>query len=139
MLMDCESSLCLCPIPEMTYKHRMLLAKLHLDHLIAQNTVKKLQTSLSNLPKDLLSAFEGTMNRIRNQGEPDAELARSVLRWVVGAKRPLTLKELQCASAITSSEPYFDEDDMADEETMTRVCAGLLVIDDQWAVRLARK
>src|ERR1700761_4752062 len=107
----------------------MLLAKLHADALTSQNTLGGLKKTLNNLPRDLESAFSDTMLRIRQQRAADAELAHSILMWVVGAGRPLTLSELRCAVALRLQAPYFDEDDRPAEATVTKVCAGLLVVD----------
>src|ERR1700761_9202900 len=83
----------------------MLLAKLHADALTSQNTLGGLKKTLNNLPRDLESAFSDTMLRIRQQRAADAELAHSILMWVVGAGRPLTLSELRCAVALRLQAP----------------------------------
>ena len=107
----------------------MLLAKLHVDALTSQNTFGGLKRTLKTLPRNLESAFNDTMLRIRQQGEANAEPAHKAPMWVVGARRPLTILELQCAVALRMGAPYFDEDDQPAATIITKVCAGLLVVD----------
>ena len=73
----------------------MLLAKLHMDALEPQITRSGLKEVLDNLPRDLESAFKDTVDRIDKQPDPQKLLARRVLMWVVGARRPLTVRELR--------------------------------------------
>jgi hypothetical protein len=119
--------------------HRMLVVKLHMDALSAQNTVGGIRRCLHGLPRDLQLAFEGTMKRIGLQSAQDSELAIRVLMWIVGATRLLEIDEVRCAAAITSeSEPYFSEEDQPTLEVIMKVCAGLVYVESS-AVRLARE
>ena len=114
---------------------RMLLAKLHMDALEPQITRPGLREVLKNLPSDLDSAFRSTIDRIESQPNPQKQLARKVLMWVVGSRRPLTIGELRCAVALKVESPEFNSEEKPTESTITSVCAGLLVVDKEVSSR----
>src|ERR1700760_297196 len=100
---------------------RMLLAKLHMDALELQITRSGLKKVLDNLPRDLKSAFKDTVDRINKQPEPQRLLAHSVLMWVVGARRPLTIGELRCTVAIRLESSGFSSEDLPTELAIASV------------------
>src|ERR1700761_2513047 len=97
---------------------RMLLAKLHMDALEPQVTRSGLKEVLDNLPRDLKSAFESTLDRISRQPDPQKLLARRALMWVVGARRPLSVGELRCAVALKPESQNFGVEDPPLESTI---------------------
>src|ERR1700761_2545218 len=107
----------------------MLLAKLHMDALEPQVTRSGLKEVLDNLPNDLESAFKDTIDRIDKQPDPQKLLARRVLMWVVGARRPLTIGELRCAVALDPDSIDFNSEEQPTELAITSLCAGLLIVD----------
>jgi len=69
------------------------------------------------------------MVRTENQ-EPDRErLALKTLAWVNYAFRSLSLRELQHALAIEPGYTELDEELMIDGQSITALCAGLVVVD----------
>ena len=86
------------------------------------------------MPEGLASTYNHILQRIDDQGEEDAALAREVLSWLTYARQPLTAEMLQQALAIRPQDTDFDEDALIHEETLLDVCAGLVVIDPQSAV-----
>ena len=117
----------------------MLLAKLHMDALEPQITRSGLKEVLDNLPRDLESAFKDTVYRIDKQPDPQKLLARRVLMWVVGARRPLTVRELRRAVALKLETQNVNSEDEPTESAITNVCAGLLIVDkvkyEDWDAR----
>ncbi|KAF7354290.1 ANK-REP-REGION domain-containing protein [Mycena venus] len=111
-----------------------LLAKLHVDSLTTKPSVKAIREALNKLPKDLRETYESAMKRIKGQTEEDVKIARSVLTWVVHAKRPLTVSELRVALAIEPGAEQFDGENVLDIEVILSVCAGLVVVDEQLSV-----
>ena len=71
------------------------------------------------------------MERIRNQDEDDAQLAKRTLSWISYALRPLTVKEIQHAIAVEPGENELDEEALPDEELLISVCAGIVTIDQE--------
>jgi hypothetical protein len=71
------------------------------------------------------------MERICNQDEDDAKLAKRVLSWISYALRPLTTKEIQHAIAVEPGEKELDEEALPDEELLISVCTGIVTIDQE--------
>ena len=113
---------------------RFLLAQLHISSILRKHSRKDVERALKELPEGLASTYDQIMQRIGDQGEEDAELAREILSWLTYALRPLTVSELQQALAIKPQDHTFDEDALIHEETMASVCVGLVVIDQESGV-----
>ncbi len=106
-------------------------------------SIRKVKEALAQLPKGSGSAasniaYDETMNRIRGQEKGFRDLAIATLSWISLAKRPLTLRELQCALSVEPGDIAMDEANFVDEETLSSACAGLIVVDhESRIVRLA--
>ena len=119
---------------------RFLLARLHMDSLLGKLNTREVRKALQELPKGVDDAYEEAMARIERQDKPRAELAEQVLSWITYAFRPLSVKELQHALAIKLETTSLDPESIIDEEILTSVCAGLVIIDNkQHIVRLVRE
>ncbi|KAH7156643.1 hypothetical protein EDB81DRAFT_867642 [Dactylonectria macrodidyma] len=115
-----------------TSAHGMfLIARLHIDSLLAKRNRRALLFALKNLPTEISSTYDEAMQRIENQDEGDRELAVQVLAWISHAVRPLTVRELQHALAVQPGDLDMDEDDLVYAETLVAVCAGLVSVDQQ--------
>ena len=96
---------------------------------------------MKNLTASVDAAYEQTMERIKSQpGSSDAML---ILSWMVFAKRPLTVKEIQHALAICLQTPSLDHERIIEEEVLGTLCSGLIIIESsshtlQWAHSSAR-
>ncbi|KAJ7574518.1 hypothetical protein C8J56DRAFT_802812, partial [Mycena floridula] len=108
-----------------------LQAKLHLDSLARQTNVKTLRNALDRLPEDIWRSYDNAMLRIDAQGETDSNLAYHIFYWLSCSKRPLTVPELQHAVAVSSNPEMTDmeQEAIVDIETLTDVCAGLIITD----------
>ncbi|KAJ6571215.1 ankyrin repeat-containing domain protein, partial [Mycena capillaripes] len=106
-----------------------LLAKLHMDSLRREHTIKAVRDTLNNLPKDLNYTYENAMKRIETQDQEDKKMAHSTLIWVANAKRPLKVSELQKALAIEPGSSQLTEESEMDIEIILSVCAGLVIVD----------
>ena len=106
-------------------------------------SIRKVKEALTHLPRGSGSAaskiaYDETMNRIRGQEKGFCDLAIATSAWISLAIRPLTLRELQCALSVEPGDTEMDEADFVDEETLSSVCAGLVVVDhESQIVRLA--
>ncbi|KAJ0106842.1 ankyrin [Diaporthe amygdali] len=113
-----------------------LLATLNLDSLSRKLTRRDVRSSLSILPKTLDATYEQALERIRTQAEEDVELAETVILWILCARRPLSVLELQHMYAVHLLTQDDDEelitledDDLPPGEIVTGVCGGLIVVD----------
>jgi len=116
-----------------------LLARLHIDSLVSKTNRREVRRALDNLPKEVDATYEEAMERIQAQIEDDKKLAERVLSWITYALRPLSLKEVQHALAVEPGMTEMDSEAIEDEEILTSVCAGLVVIDEESSIiRLVR-
>ncbi|KAI4102544.1 MAG: hypothetical protein LQ339_004561 [Xanthoria mediterranea] len=86
---------------------------------------KKLVTVIQHLPKTVHDAYEGILSR-----STDLKRARILLSIVLGARRPLTLDEMNVALAITHSSRSTDQLDLEPSSsfsTTLRDLCGLFV------------
>lgn len=105
------------------------MAQLHISSVVKKHSRKDVEKALKDLPEALTSTYDQIMQRIDDQGEDDATLAREVLSWLTYARQPLKASMLQQALAIKPQDKTFDEDALIHEETFLAVCAGLVVIE----------
>jgi hypothetical protein len=110
-----------------------------MDALIQKHNITEVREALKNLPKDVDETYNEAMERIERQNESDRALAKRVLSWVTHARRPLTVPELQHALAVVHGTTVLDPDNLTDEEILTSICAGLLVVDEEQTVRFVRE
>jgi len=107
---------------------------------VAKHNLAAVRKALEILPKEMDGTYDEAMDRIERQNEDDKELAKQVFSWITHACRPLSVKELQHALAVMPGMTNVDPDAIIDEEILTAVCAGLVVIDDESCiVHLVRK
>ncbi|KAI0163380.1 ankyrin repeat-containing protein, partial [Pestalotiopsis sp. NC0098] len=110
-----------------------LLARLHINTLVEIPTKKKVKIALEGLvtgPDGLHDVYEQTMRRIQSQGRGRRELAELILIWIVYARRPLSIRELQQALGVEPDSGQMDEDNIPSIKTLQSVCAGLVQVDE---------
>ncbi|OBT38813.1 hypothetical protein VE00_10966 [Pseudogymnoascus sp. WSF 3629] len=111
-----------------------LLARLHVDSLRGKTTKKAIKSTLKKLARGstgLNIAYNEAIERIKGQLPEESALAKSVLSWIIYAKRQLTTKELSHALAVEAGESELDKDNIPDIEDMISVCAGLVTVDEE--------
>ncbi|KAF6801238.1 ankyrin [Colletotrichum sojae] len=113
-----------------------LLVALNLHSLSRKLTRRDIRASLSVLPKTLDATYEQTLERIRTQAEGDVELAGTVIMWILCARRPLSVLELQHAYAVYLLSQDDDgelmlreDDDLPPRDIIIGVCGGLVTVD----------
>ena len=106
---------------------------------MGKHSAAQVTRALKNLPRGMEHAYDEAMKRIKHQDELDRALAYRVLSWITFACRPLSVKELQYALAVSPGMTQLDQDEMIFEECLTSYCVGLVVIDkDSRIMRLVR-
>ncbi|KAJ9270260.1 hypothetical protein DTO212C5_3754 [Paecilomyces variotii] len=111
-----------------------LLAKLYLNSLKGEPSVKSIKTALSRLQSGsgaYDNAYQKAMERIEHQIAGQASLAKRLLSWLTFAQRSLTLTELQHALAVETDQSFFDDENLPDIEDMISVCAGLVTYSEE--------
>ena len=94
-------------------------------------SVREVRTALDKLPEEMDDTYDEAMERIERQDDNRKRLARRVLSWIIYVVRPLSVKELQHALAVVPDSTNIDPEDIIDDEILTSVCSGLVVIDEE--------
>ena len=116
------------------------MAKLHMDSLVSKSSLRAVRNALKTLPTQVNATYDEVIARIRAQNPDDRGLADKVLSWIVYARRPLSLQELQHAIAVTPDMFDMDPEALVDELISLDVCVGLVVVDRKSSIiRLVRK
>jgi hypothetical protein len=103
---------------------RFLLAKVHLDHVLKQQTKREVLDAIHSLKFDLSCVYAHTMERIQPTDF-------KILHWVLYAKGMLTLDELLFALGIKSGRADFDPYLDLPPSTVLHRVSGLLTLDDK--------
>jgi ankyrin repeat protein len=110
-----------------------LLARFHVDSLLAKTTLAQIRKSLQDLPRGpdaYKQAYEKTIVRIRGQPSEHQQLAKRTLQWLACAVSEITVSELRHALAIrddSSSLP--NEEDLESTNFVIKVCMGLVIVE----------
>ena len=94
-------------------------------------TKSEVRKALRSLSASLSQAFENTVRRIENEPRNRREVALKSLMWVLRARRPLQMSELQHALATQIGESQLDDDNILQPRFIIECCAGLIIIDDK--------
>ncbi|KAH8648264.1 hypothetical protein BGZ60DRAFT_390514 [Tricladium varicosporioides] len=116
--------------------HMFLLAQLHMDSLATKLTPGEISEALSDLPAELYDTYDNALRRIEDQGPSASKLANRILMWISYAGRPLRVTEMQHALAIRPDTEVLDLSFMPEEDDLTSLCAGLVLIDHKRTLRL---
>lgn len=105
-----------------------------MDSFQDRMNIRKIKQDLQNLPTGL-DAYDTTysdaMERIAGQAEDPKMYAEKVLRFLLCAKRPLNILEVQHSLMIQSGDKELDKDGALAIEEISSVCAGLVTIDTE--------
>ncbi|KAL8861144.1 MAG: hypothetical protein Q9178_002360 [Gyalolechia marmorata] len=94
-------------------------------------SIKHVRNKLRTLPTTLKGTYDNALERIENQEPDHRRVAFKTMAWVCYAFRALSLKELQHALAVEPGDTILDEDLVMDGQSITSLCAGLVVVDQR--------
>lgn len=102
--------------------------------------LRRIQEVLDNFPVGIDALYTSTIQRIRRLPEDQSSLGLRVLIWVLYAKRPLSILELQYAVSVSPETYQFDYDWEVMEEHIITACCGLISVENnEREVRLIRQ
>ena len=118
---------------------RFLLVVFQIERICCKTCPGEMLQASSTMPSDPDSIYEQTMDQINSQSDKSQiQLANRVLSYLVLAKRNLSVNELIEALAIQPGIGEIDSLWKRRSETLSEVCRGLVVIDDNSCIiRLA--
>lgn len=94
----------------------------------------ELRYTLKNLPRDLAGTYRRILHKIScfTNGKEKVKLARRAFRWIMCAKRPLTIEELAEAVVLRENDKSFPTHRIpTDGGTRLRLACGNLVVFDE--------
>lgn len=107
-----------------------------MDSLATKRTPKAVQIALQNLPTEIGDTYDRAMERIEATNEDDRKIVMNFLLWIALSARPLSVPEIEHASAILIGASDVDHDDILSASELTSMCAGLVIVDASDIVRL---
>lgn len=106
-----------------------LYAKLVAENLFKQPTREQLLLEIDQprFPDDLKEAYQRIISRIkRNTSDPEWEIAKKLLGWMVCAKRPLSWIEMQVAISMDLEFETIEFDDRKLRTHIYDTCGSLV-------------
>jgi hypothetical protein len=86
---------------------------------------------LENLPTKLQDIYSTALQRVLNRGTAKSELARNVFQWVMHARRPMSLDELEEAVSLSINQKSWKEPSIKLRlPTLSKFCGNLLSSDE---------
>ncbi|KAH0542444.1 hypothetical protein FGG08_003199 [Glutinoglossum americanum] len=117
-----------------------LWASLVLEDLGKEKDETEVRNKLQNLPRNLNEVYDRILSQIDLEHE---EKAKFVLRWVVVARRPLSVDELKMAYALGPGK--WNGNEIPDEESLNlhgdilKFCKPLVYVDDSGTINLVHQ
>ena len=116
---------------------RFLLARLHLDSLADCLTIYDLRQALNGLSADLEQTYHEALERMKRRLKPPQhKVLQRILLWVVWVERPLSVAELEHATAVRPGVNEIDPESILPIRQITTWSAGLIFVDQKSLVRL---
>jgi hypothetical protein len=124
------------------HTNRFLWVRFQLDEICEATTDDAIRLAIQNLPKDLAETYARILAKIWNSpgGGGKFGLAEQIFKWIICARRPLTVQELSEAVAIRVHHDSLDTSKVpsSDGYFLQRSCGNLLTVDrNDQTVRLA--
>lgn len=104
----------------------------------AKLTRGDIRRALKSAPQKYADYYRKTWDRIQGQDPDNAKIATKVILWIVCAKRPLRMKELQHALA-EGDDWRTREENIPSEEGILSICLGLVRKDAGSNLRLVHQ
>lgn len=116
---------------------RFLWVHFQLLDLCDAATDLEVRETLWNLPEGMIATYTRILEKIARTRTNKA-LAQQVFKWIVCAKRPMSLAELAEAVAFKSTDTFWSQDKVPKPERLYEACGNLVVINEKdKTVRLA--
>jgi hypothetical protein len=113
---------------------RFLWVKFQLVDITQAMTEQAMRSTIRNLPKDLGETYSRIMENTRRSpgGTARYETMMKVFRWVAGARRALTIEELEEAVALEKTDTYLHAERSATGagERLIACCSNLVVYNE---------
>jgi DNA-binding Xre family transcriptional regulator len=94
-------------------------------------TADRIPYLLQRLPKNLQDIYHIVFQRVLASGYEKSELARKIFQWVMYARRPMTVEELEDAVSVSIDQKFWIEPSSKLRfSNLSRICGNLLSYDE---------
>ncbi|EAU90687.2 2-5A-dependent ribonuclease [Coprinopsis cinerea okayama7 len=104
----------------------ILHAVLQVEALRECTSIATLYDRLAQFPSGMEGMYAATIERVEAQPPETRDLAMRTLLWIVFAKEPLSLKQIQWALAVHPETYKYDERRVPHQKTILSACCGLV-------------
>ncbi|KAH4216616.1 hypothetical protein HBI26_190290 [Parastagonospora nodorum] len=120
-------------------KDMFLLARFHMDALADCLNISEIEIALRSLPQGINDTYDQVMERIEKLSVNRRRAVKRLLQWVSYSKRPLTIRELEHAIAVSRGARELQADHIISAKVLTSLSAGIVIVDENERVRLTHK
>ena len=106
-----------------------------MDSLSVKLTPGRVREALQNLPSEIEHTYDQAMQRIEATNEEERMTVMNFLLWMTFSAEPLTVGEVEHASAIAFGADDIEVEEIVAASDLTSMCAGLVIIDASGIVR----
>ncbi|KAF8544009.1 hypothetical protein BDD12DRAFT_977932 [Trichophaea hybrida] len=94
-------------------------------------TADRVPQLLDDLPRDIQEIYSRALQKLLCSGAQRTEITRNVFRWVICARRPMNINELEEAATIKVGQKSWKEPPIKlSWPTLSKLCGNLLAFDD---------
>lgn len=120
------------------YTVRFLWVIFQLQDICEEVSEEAVRNALQRLPDGLNETFARALQEIRTRGQTQVQVAQRIFMWLVGAKRSLTLPELQEAVSIRPGDEGLDQRKIPNRVQLIRAYGSLMAYDqEEQTIKLA--
>lgn len=106
---------------------RILIAKLQLEYISGLKSDRAIKEALIKLPSGIYETYDEILNQLFTKRPNDIEDIKSILKWLLCSRIPLTLQELAEAISIRAEDKMLDESGIATDIMDLAACCGSFV------------
>jgi len=86
---------------------------------------------LEKLPEGIIDIYSQALQRVLQKPDEQVESVKKIFKWVICARRPMTIDELHEALTITTGQKSWKEPSQKfSPSTVSKLCGNLIVFDD---------
>jgi ankyrin repeat protein len=110
-----------------------------MDALADCLTISEIKNALTSLPLGINDTYDQVMQRIEKLSVNRRRAVKRLLQWVSYSKRPLSLRELEHAIAVSRGAQELQAEHIISAKVLTSLSAGIVIVDENERVRLTHK
>ena len=86
---------------------------------------------LEKLPERLIDIYSYALQRVLQKREEQVETVKKIFKWVICARRPMTIDELNDALTVTTGQKSWKKPSQNfNPSTVSKLCGNLVIFDD---------